>query len=355
MGMLLSAFLWAYAVAQAPAGALVDRVGPRRLIGGAMTLWSLAQAGAGLAGGLPQLIAARLALGAGESPQFPAAAQTVRQWFGRGQRGAATGAFNSVSTLAPALGPPLVTALMLGLGWRGAFVATGAAGLAAAVLWMTLYRDRAVRPRPRQTPAQWRALLGSPTLWAMMLGNAGSGYLNWFYAAWLPGYLEIDRHLSIPKTGWAAGVPYLFGFVGSLVGGWLCDRLARAGLSAMTSRKAPIVAGLAAGGAFTGFAILAPSDAQAIAAISAALFFANLAGAAIWALAVAAAPSPAVGSVGALQNLGGLTGGAIAPIATGLLVQATGSFLAALAAAAAAAFAGAAIYHVGVRGPIKPR
>ena len=29
MGLLLSAFLWAYAFAQLPAGALVDRLGPR--------------------------------------------------------------------------------------------------------------------------------------------------------------------------------------------------------------------------------------------------------------------------------------------------------------------------------------
>jgi len=350
MGVLLSAFLWAYALAQAPAGALIDRLGPRRLLGGAMGLWSLAQAAAGFAGSLPQFIAARLVLGVGEAPQFPVGARVVRQWFEPKHRGFATGVFNSASTLAPAIGPPLVTALMLGFGWRGAFIATGLAGFVVALIWLALYRDReAPAEREAAPPIAWRRLLAAPTLWAMALGNAGSGYMNWFYAAWLPGYLEMERHLSVPKTGWAAAIPYVFGFLGSLTGGWLCDRLAASGVTPMLSRKIPIVTGLVAGGAFTGLAILAPSDPLAIAAISAALFFANLAGAAIWALAVTAAPANAVASVGAIQNFGGLMGGALAPIATGLLVEATHSFVAALAATAVAAFGGAAIYLLGVR------
>src|SRR5690349_23531926 len=48
MGVLLSAFLWAYAASQWAAGPLIDRLGPRRLLGGAMLVWSAAQAAAGL-------------------------------------------------------------------------------------------------------------------------------------------------------------------------------------------------------------------------------------------------------------------------------------------------------------------
>src|SRR6516164_1704047 len=40
MGYLLSAFLWAYAFAQLPTGAMVDRLGPRILLGMGLTLWS---------------------------------------------------------------------------------------------------------------------------------------------------------------------------------------------------------------------------------------------------------------------------------------------------------------------------
>src|SRR6202007_1057168 len=50
MGLLLSAFLWAYAFSQLPGGALTDRLGPRCLLGLALFVWSLAQAEAGLVG-----------------------------------------------------------------------------------------------------------------------------------------------------------------------------------------------------------------------------------------------------------------------------------------------------------------
>ena len=48
MGYLLSAFLWSYAFAQLPTGALVDRLGPRLLLTLGLTLWSAAQVLGGL-------------------------------------------------------------------------------------------------------------------------------------------------------------------------------------------------------------------------------------------------------------------------------------------------------------------
>ena len=355
MGLLLSAFLWAYALAQAPVGALVDRLGARPLLGGALALWSAAQAATGLAGNLPQLVVARLVLGVGEAPQWPVGAKVVRTWIAPHRRGLATGLFNSASTLGPAIAPPIVTALMLAFGWRGAFLATGAIGLAAAVIWIGLYRDRPApidEPEETSAPPPWSRLLGQPTLWAMALGNFGSGYMTWFYAVWLPSYLESARHFSVLATGWAASVPYLFGFAGSLAGGWACDRLAAAGLSPLVSRKAPIVAGLVGGAICTGLAILAPSGALALAAICGALMCANVATASIWALAVIAAPRRWTASVGAVQNFGGLIGGAVAPIVTGLTLEATHSFAPALAITAAAGVGGALVYLLGVRKPI---
>jgi MFS family permease len=355
MGLLLSAFLWAYALAQAPAGALADRLGARPLLGGALMLWSAAQAATGLAGNLAQLTVARLVLGVGEAPQWPVGAKVVRTWIAPGRSGLATGLFNSASTLGPAIAPPIVTALMLAFGWRGAFLATGLIGLAAAVLWIGVYHDRPARGGPPEDagpPPAWSRLLAQPTLWAMALGNFGSGYMTWFYAAWLPTYLETARHFSALATGWAASLPYLFGFAGSLAGGWACDRLAAAGVSALASRKAPIVAGLVGGAVCTGLAILASSGALALAAICGALFCANIATASIWALAVIAAPRRWTASVGAVQNFGGLIGGALAPLVTGVTLEATHSFVAALAITAAAGLGGALVYLIGVRKPI---
>jgi hypothetical protein len=90
----------------------------------------------------------------------------------------------------------------------------------------------------------------------------------------------------------------------------------------------------------------------ALAAVSAALMFANVATASIWALAVVAAPARWTASVGGFQNFGGLVGGAVAPIVTGLTVEATHGFAAALAITKAAGTVGALVYLLGVRRPI---
>ena len=71
MGLLLSAFLWAYALAQLPVGGLIDRFGPRRLLGLGLFSWSVAQAAGGLVRGFGVFIVARFALGVGEAPLFP--------------------------------------------------------------------------------------------------------------------------------------------------------------------------------------------------------------------------------------------------------------------------------------------
>src|ERR1700742_5200503 len=129
MGYLLSAFLWAYAFAQLPSGALVDRFRPRVLLTAALSLWSLAQVASGLVSSFGQFYIARLFLGAGEAPQFPTATRVTRDWFNPQNRGLASGIWNSAGPLGTALGVPLLTALMLTLGWRWMFILMGILGL----------------------------------------------------------------------------------------------------------------------------------------------------------------------------------------------------------------------------------
>ena len=78
MGLLLSAFLWAYAFSQLPVGALIDRFGPRKLLAWGLTLWSGAQLLCGFVATTTQFFAARMLLGVGEAPQFPTAGRVVR-------------------------------------------------------------------------------------------------------------------------------------------------------------------------------------------------------------------------------------------------------------------------------------
>jgi sugar phosphate permease len=352
MGLLLSAFLWAYAFSQLPTGALVDRLGPRLLLTLGLSLWSLAQVLGGMVTGFGQFIGARVLLGLGEAPQFPTGARVVRDWFNPRERGLATGIFNCASTLGTAIGVPLLTGLMLLFGWRWMFIIMGVAGLVVAALWFVVYRnptdlaltaeEDAYRTqgdppgqRSRVTFGEWKQLFRFRSTWGMILGFFGCVYVTWIYAAWLPAYLETERHMSIKSTGFFAAIPFLCGVIGGLLGGVLVDFLVRRGMSAMGSRKVPAALCLFGTAACTIAAAYVSSNTLAIAFISASLFLLYVTSTCAWALASVAAPTNCTASIGAMQNFGGYLGGALAPLVTGLIVQATGSFVLALEVGAA--------------------
>jgi len=368
MGVLLSAFSWSYALAQLPAGGLVDRIGPRILLSSGLFLWSLAQMAGGFVQSFAQFIWARIFLGVGESPQFPTAARVVSTWFHVRDRGLPTGFWNCASTLGPAISPPILTALMLAFGWRAMFVIMGAAGIVAAVVWYLVYRnprDAGISEAERGyivagdtaatsgvVFAEWKRLFGFRTTWGMIFGFFGTVYLLWLYLTWLPGYLEIEHHMSTLRTGFAASIPFIFGFFGALTGGAISDWLGRRGFSPINSRKYPIVCGLLGMALFTVPAALTHSADLAILFIAIAMFFGNISSTTSWALVTAVAPPNYVASLGSIQNFGGYFGGSFAPIVTGLIAQHTHSFAGALIVGAGIGATSAMIYLFAVTKPI---
>ena len=369
MGLLLSAFLWAYAFSQLPVGVMIDRFGPRRLLAAGLAVWSAAQLACGLVTTTAHFFAARVLLGVGEAPQFPTGARVVRDWFNVRDRGGATGIFNSASTLGTGLAAPLLTTLMLLFGWRWMFIIMGALGLGVAVLWVALYRDPAEvalseaehrhrtagdpPDRVRQvTFREWGRLFRSRTVWGLIGGYFGVIYQNWLLNAWMPGYLEIQRHMSIAHTGVAAAIPYVFAVTGGLSGGFIADRLVTLGWTPIGSRKLPLCLGMLGVATFLIAAALVPSNVAAVGCLSAVMFCGTIATTNAWALVSVVAPANCTASLGSLMNFGGYLGGALAPTVTGFIVQATGSFVPALLIGAAMAMFASAVFLVVVKGPV---
>ncbi|HEY3846750.1 MAG TPA: MFS transporter [Acetobacteraceae bacterium] len=363
MGVLLSAFLWPYAFFLLPSGGLVDRFGPRRVLGAALLLWSVAQTAAGFVTSLTQFIVARAALGIGEAPTFPAFARVVRDWYHTRDQSSAIGVWNASPALGTAIAPPLLTGLMLVFGWRWMFVAMGILGVVLAAVWFTMFRDRAevvladtdmqqlsageqtVELLPTSFAA-WRKLFGFRATWGLIFGFFGNVYIGWLFVAWLPGYLEMQRHMSIQKTGLVASIPYICGVVGSIAGGLIASRLLARGASAINSRKFPTVVCTAVMALATLVAALTPNNTIAVAAISVTMFFGFSASGTSWSLATACAPPQYAASLGAIMDFGGFVGGALAPMVTGFVVQESGSFEPALIAAALIGMASAAAYQL---------
>jgi MFS family permease len=373
MGLLLSAFSFAYAFSQLPVGAMLDRFGARVMLGLGMFVWSCAQLCGGLVHTLPQYLAARIALGIGEAPQFPAGAKVVSEWYALRERGRPTGIFTTSSTIGPALAPPILTVLLLSFGWRWMFVVMGVLGIAVSIGWYLIYRNRAditlepnevkhlteeeplARAERKMTFAEWRGLFGNATTWGMIFGFMGVIYMVWLYLTWLPAYLEHERHLTIAKTGWVVSIPYIFGTLGMLSSGFVADGLMARGMAPIRSRKWPICCGLIGAAVFTVPAAFTPTLTLAIVYLSLAMYFVNLASGAAWALVSVAAPRHLVASLGSIQNFGGYFGGSFAPFITGVVVDKTHSFVNAFLISAGVAFAAALVYMFVVRVPVAER
>lgn len=368
MGLLLSAFSWSYALCQLPVGALVDRIGPRWLLGMGLVVWSLAQAAGGLVSSFGWFVLARVVLGIGEAPQFPAAARVVSNWFPVRSRGTPTGIYNSASPLGFALAPLCWSPLIAATSWHWAFFVTGALGLVAAVVWVMLYRDpvraellederayldegQTLDAAPKEGAGSWRALFRERATWGMLLGFFGSVYLNWVFLTWLPGYLRTERHMDVGYVGIAATIPFLCGFAGALTAGWASDRITRRAKSVVAGRRTAVVLAMLGMVAFTIPAALVESNTAAIACISVVIFLANAASACSWSLVTAVAPRSRVASLGAIQNFGGFVGGALAPILTGFIAQ-SWSFVPALLTGAGICFLSAMAYQFLVVRPI---
>ncbi|RFB80248.1 MFS transporter [Methylovirgula sp. 4M-Z18] len=369
MGLLLSAFLWPYAFAQLPAGALIDILRPRLTLTAGVFCWSIAQVLGGLVTGFYQFIGARALLGLGEAPNYPVCARITRDWFNVRQRGTATGIWNSSSTLGTAVSIPLLTGIMLITGWRWMFIIMGAVGIVLSLLFYITYRNvqeadltadelaflgvgNSQKTAAKVTFNNWRQLFAYRTTWGVVGGFFGCVYGTWLYTAWLPGYLEIDRHFTIAKTGWVGAIPYAFGVVGSGFGGWLVDFLARHGVAPVKARKYSMTAALILTALFTTIAAETPNDTLAIACISVSLFMLYVCSTATWAMAPVVAPAALTASLGAIQNCGGYIGGALAPTITGFIQRAYGSFTPALLVAAGIMVTAAVICFVLVTGPI---
>ncbi len=361
MGALLSLFSAAYGLAQLPVGGLLDRFGARVLLGTGLLVWSLAQAATALVRSFAQFVPLRLVLGFGEAPFFPAGVQTIEGWFSQEERGWPTGLLNSSTMLGQAVAPPVLTILMLHSGWRAMFALIGGLGVLVALAWFPLFRD----PQPhvpsagQANPGEpalregWTALLRSPVMWGMLLGFSGINYTAWLYLAWLPGYLESARHVSVARTGWLAALPFLLGACGMFSSGLVADALVRRGRDPLGCRRWLILGGMVLSAGFTFLVASAASTLGAVLLIGGALFFVHIAGTAAWGVVQFAAPAGRVGTVASIQNCGSFLVASAAPWITGALLDATHSFHLALTLCSAVTLLGALAYASMVRGPIK--
>ena len=358
-GYLSGAYNWTYALCQLPIGVILDRFGVRRVGRISTFLWSLASFGAAVTPNLGGFFASRFLLGIGEAPTFPANAKAVGLWFPSQERSFSTSIFDSAAKLAPAIGVPLIGVLLIHVGWRWSFAATGLISLLYCGLFWRVYRDPA---EPAESPEQLDPQAEQPSLWSLLrqrkvlglsIGFGAYNYIFYLLLSWLPSYLSSALHVNLLHSFLFTGVPWLFAFVTDVcIGGWLVDTLLRRGRSQSAVRRTVLVAGTACGLGILG-AAHAHTPAQALVWIS--ISIGGLAAAAPvgWSIPALIAPRSSVGRVGGILNFSNQISGILAPIVTGYMVARQHSFAGAFAVAAAYLVVGIASYVL-LLGSIEP-
>lgn len=355
-GFILSAFAWAYVLAQVPGGALLDRFGTKRVYVGAIAFWSVCTALQGFVGWLPglsevsALFVMRFLVGLAEAPSFPGNARLVAAWFPSRERGTASAIFNSAQYFSLVAFAPLMGWLVHVFHWRAVFWVMGALGLVAALIFkifihgpdrhpginaaeLALIREgggEIAMERREQTGARtftWnnvRQLLANRMLLGIYLGQYCINVLTYFFVTWFPIYLVKERGLNILEAGVAAAVPAICGFVGGLAGGIMSDRiLARTG-NLDRARKLPLVVGMALATLILG-CVWVDAEWLVIALMSLAFFGKGIASLG-WAVMADVAPRQLAGLSGGVFNMFGNTAGIVTPIVVGFIVAGTGSF-----------------------------
>jgi ACS family D-galactonate transporter-like MFS transporter len=363
-GFLLSAYSWTYAAFQLPSGLMLDRFGVK-LVGRIGTLlWSVASFAAAISTGLTGFLGARLLLGVGEAPTFPANAKAIGYWFPAEERSLATAIFDSAAKFASAIGVPAIGLLLWRFGWRWSFAATGLISLLYFVLFYCFYRNPSedqslsaaerdfillggAQPEDRAHAAKGVALgylLRQRKVCGLVLGFASYNYTFYLLLTWLPSYLSLTHHINLLHSVLYTSVPWLFAtFTDIVMGGWLVDKLIQRGRDPSFVRQAILIGGTALGLGMLG-AAYAHSIVIALVWISLAIGGLSAASPVGWSIPSLIAPRESVGTLGGILNFGNQLSAIAAPIATGYVVQATHSFFWAFGAAAAFLLAGIAGY-----------
>ncbi len=160
LGLLSGTFFVAMAVMQIPVGVLLDRYGPRRVIGsllGFVVAGSLAMSAGGT---LVQLMAAQAVIAIGCSAIYMGALVTYARWFPPDRFAAVVALSMAVGGVGNVLSSTPLAAAAVWLGWRGAFVLMATV---TAVFWglaLAFVRDAPPgHPYHRRRPDTLRRVL----------------------------------------------------------------------------------------------------------------------------------------------------------------------------------------------------
>ncbi len=301
LGFLTSMYMLAFAAFQLPLGVLLDRFGPRRVVAALMCVTAAGALVFALARDFTMLSVGRALIGLGVSAGLMGAIKAFTLWFPLSRLATLNGLYLAVGGIGGLSATAPAEALLGPFGWRALFMGLAAASLLVAVLVFAVVPERNLPSRGETLGQQFRSfgrIFSCVPFWriAAVLVLTHSTYQalqGLWLAPWLYDVAGMDRsevaaHLFITAVCYVAG-SVIFGISG--------DRLARAGISRMTTYKVGLAICLGA------FLLLTAGVDTGLWAILAAYGFGTIAGALAYPLITALFPPEMTGRVNTASNV----------------------------------------------------
>lgn len=228
----ITAFILVYMVMSPVFGSLSDKVPRKWVIAAGVAFWSLATAAAAGAVGFWSFLVARALVGVGEAAYATLAPALISDYYPKEKRNRILTLFYVAIPLGSALGFGVGSVLGAQFGWRVAFLACGLPGLLAAVLALRINDPgRGTFDDDKEAvPPGWGEtlkLLSRNRVYVLtVLGYTLVTFASGALADWFPTVLSRIRGLSVEEAGTITGAAAsVGGLAGTVVGGLLGDRL----------------------------------------------------------------------------------------------------------------------------------
>ena len=273
LGYIVSAFSITYAIMSPVMGWLIDRIGLRYGASMVVGLWSAVGIGTGFAGTLGALMVCRALLGVTESGGIPVTAKGTGVYLEPQDRALGSAVSQFGITLGTMAAPILTELVSPRWGWRAAFVIAGLLGFLWIPLWLLVSKNiqgASVASDPPRVAAG--VMLRHPGFLALIAANILAMTVYSLWLTWLTLFLATRYGLTQTEANLRyAWIPPIFATLGGLFGGWLAQRLIRAGGSYLKTRlRIATVASVFV--LVTGLAPYAASPALAVVAVCISLF-----------------------------------------------------------------------------------
>ena len=215
-----------------PLSWLADRKNRRNLLAFSITAWSIATALCGMSKNFWQLLLARIGVGIGEAGGTPPCNSIVADFFPAARRPMAMTIFALGAPIGAWLGADLAGAISHAYGWRAAFLALGAPGVALAIVIMLTIKEpargRLDAASSDDTPTLMetlRFLLTQKAALHGMMGGGLSAFWGWGLMWFTSSFLQRNYQLNEAQAGAITGPIHLsMGIAASLFTAWLLTK-----------------------------------------------------------------------------------------------------------------------------------